>query len=60
VRVLAPRTDALSTPTWSRDGRFLAFADAARHIETVSSDGRMRRAVTHGISADANPAWRPA
>jgi Tol biopolymer transport system component len=57
---LAPRTDALSIPTWAPDGRFLAFADGAGHIETISSHGRVRRVLTHGIATDANPAWRPA
>jgi Tol biopolymer transport system component len=60
VHILASRTDALSTPAWSPDGNFLAFADGAGHIEAISSDGRVRRVLTHGISTDANPAWRPA
>ncbi len=59
VHVLARRTDALSTPAWSPDGRSLAFADAGGHLETISSDGRVRRVLTRGISSDANPAWRP-
>ena len=59
VHVLARRTDALSTPAWSPDGRSLAFADAGGHLETISSDGRERRVLTRGISSDANPAWRP-
>jgi Tol biopolymer transport system component len=60
MRILARHTDALSTPAWSPDGSHIAFADARGHLETVTSDGRMRRVLTHGISADANPAWRPA
>ena len=60
VRVLARKTDELSTPAWSPDGRRLAFADGAAHLETIASDGRSRRVLTHGISSDANPAWRPA
>jgi Tol biopolymer transport system component len=59
VRVLAARTDALSTPAWSPDGRFLAFADRSGHLETISADGRARHVLTRGISTDANPAWRP-
>jgi Tol biopolymer transport system component len=59
IRVLARRSDALSTPAWSPDGRHLAFADARAHLVTIASDGRGRRVLTHGISADANPAWRP-
>ena len=59
VRVLARRTDGLSTPSWSPNGRFLAFADHDRHLETISSDGHTRRVLSHGITADANPAWRP-
>jgi Tol biopolymer transport system component len=59
VHLIARQTDALSTPAWSPDGRFLVFADGSGHLETISSDGRARRILTHGISADANPAWRP-
>ena len=59
IRVLAARSDALSTPAWSPDGRFLAFSDGSAHLEMISSDGRARRVLTHGISTDANPAWRP-
>jgi Tol biopolymer transport system component len=59
VQILARRTDALSTPAWSPDGRLLAFADASGHLETISSDGRARRVLTRGISTDANPTWRP-
>ena len=59
VRVFARQTDELSAPAWSADGRLLAFADGAAHLETIASDGASRRVLTHGVSSDANPAWRP-
>ena len=59
VKVLARQVDALSTPAWSPDGHFLVFADHSGHLETVSSDGRTRSVLTHGIASDANPSWRP-
>jgi hypothetical protein len=45
-------------PTAS-DGVPSADADHTEHLEAISSDGQARRVLTHGISADANPAWRP-
>jgi Tol biopolymer transport system component len=58
-RTLARRTDALDAPAWSPDGRRLAFADAARHLEVVEATGGASRVVTHGITFDGDPAWRP-
>lgn len=59
ARSLARHTDGLSAPSWSPDGAAVAYADADRHIAVVASDGRGRRILTHGVSSDANPAWRP-
>jgi hypothetical protein len=36
------------------DGRFLVFADAAGHLETISKTAA--RILTNGIATDANPA----
>ena len=42
-------------PTWSPDGRFIAFA-SENSIEWVSVDGSRRgRVIANGMS----PAWRP-
>jgi TolB protein len=59
-RTLARRTAGLDAPAWSPDGRRLAYVDTARHLEVVGATGGASRRVTHGITFDGDPAWRPA
>ena len=46
------------SPTWSPDGRALAFVDIGG-IFTMSSSGGVWHRVTDGPADDSNPAWSP-
>jgi TolB protein len=46
-------------PTWSPDGRNLAFANGDSVIEVVNLDGSGRHRITDGSASDFDPAWSP-
>jgi TolB protein len=51
-----------SKPTWSPDGRRIAFADNAKrtfNIYTIGIDGKGVRQLTNSPSDDFEPAWSP-
>ena len=67
-RTITPRETALAQPSWSSDGRWIAFT--AYHqglaIDAVRPDGRSRRTIvpatvdSHGVGHGGSaPAWAP-
>lgn len=59
TRVATGTGRTVSSPSWSRDGRRLAFATVLRgrsHVYTIRPDGTQRRLVASGATA---PAWSP-
>ncbi|OIN56302.1 amidohydrolase family protein [Arsenicibacter rosenii] len=60
-----PITDALGDcrqPTWSPDGRWVAFHafwDGTYHLWMVSRDGKQKKQLTFGIYDDREPHWSP-
>jgi TolB protein len=46
------------SPTWSPDGRRIAFADL-KGLFVIDAEGREWQRLTDGPSDDANPAWSP-
>jgi Tol biopolymer transport system component len=53
--------DALSElqPTWSPDGKMVAFLSPANHISIMNADGTGKVQLTSGSGQDSNPAWSP-
>ena len=53
------RTDGLGAPSWSPDGRFMAYSDPGHHLAVAGLDGWGPRLLTRGAVGDDDPAWRP-
>ncbi len=47
------------SPSWSPDGRLIAYQSPAYDIYVMNSDGTHRRALTSDIYRDEQPAWSP-
>jgi Tol biopolymer transport system component len=67
-RTITPRETLLAQPSWSSDGRWIAFTayDQGLEIQAVRPDGRSRRTVVpaivdrHGVGHGGSaPAWAP-
>src|SRR5262249_56103267 len=52
----------VNTPSWSPDGRLIAFNSVVggkSDIYTVGADGGIVRRLTNDPSAETNPSWSP-
>ncbi len=59
VRRLSAGRGAHLTPSWSPDGRFIAFSDGSGEINVVRGAGGASRQLTHNAIPDISPAWSP-
>ena len=61
VAIFSPFTQAhVTTPSWSPDGREIAFVGRGLRISVARVDGSGVRTLTSGLDRQASPAWSPA
>ena len=60
VAVFSPFTQApVTTPSWSPDGREIAFVGPGLKMSVARSDGSSVRRLTSGLDRQVSPAWSP-
>lgn len=60
VAIFSPFTQAhVTTPSWSPDGREIAFVGPGLKISVARTDGSGARKLTSGLDRQASPAWSP-
>lgn len=60
VAIFSPFTQAhVTTPSWSPDGREIAFVGPGLKISVAQADGSGARKLTSGLDRQASPAWSP-
>jgi dipeptidyl aminopeptidase/acylaminoacyl peptidase len=60
VAIFSPFTQAhVTTPSWSPDGREIAFVGSGLKISVARADGSGVRKLTTGLDRQASPAWSP-
>jgi TolB protein len=58
-RLTGPLMVDLGSPSWSLDGRMIAFTGRGGDIYTVHADGTGLRKLTHGPGGDVGAGWSP-